>query len=144
MALRLTSAADYAVRAMLHIASLPEGKVALRNDIARAQKIPPSFVSKILQALVRAGLLRSARGSGGGYSLARSAAQINLLNVVEAIEGPLALTECVPDSSRCQHAPFCPAESIWADVQNKMADTLRRARLTNLVNRPTRRAQQPG
>jgi Rrf2 family protein len=112
--------------------------VALRHDIARSQKIPPSFVSKVLQSLVKAGLLTSSRGAGGGYSLARPATEIDLLQVVEALEGPLALVDCYPDSSRCEHAPFCPAESVWALVQRRMAETLREAKLEDLIAQPTR------
>ena len=100
MALRLTSADDYAVRAMIHLACLPEGASAMRNDIAEVQKIPGSYMAKILRKLVRAGLLRSSRGVNGGFSMARPAAEISLLEIVEAIEGPLGMAPCVPDPTR--------------------------------------------
>ena len=138
MAIRLTSAADYAIRAMLHIASLPEGGPVQRQDIARVQKIPASFVSKVLQSLVRAGLLRSYRGSGGGFALAREASEINLLQVVEAIEGPLALNACAPEPGSCVHSPFCPADQVWVSIQRQMADTLRDANLEQLISCSTR------
>ena len=85
MGLRLTRAADYAVRAMLHLGSLPEGGVALKDEIAHAQNIPPSFMAKILRQLVKTGLLRSARGVNGGFGLQRPAAEINLLDIIEGI-----------------------------------------------------------
>ncbi len=134
MALRLTQGADYAIRAMIHIASLPEETVALRRDIARVQQIPSEFIAKILQALVRAGLLRSTRGSGGGFSLARSTEAINLLEVVEAIDGPLSLIACAPDPDNCDHSAYCPADVVWQDVQSRIASVLREATLERLIS----------
>ena len=83
MALRITKADDYAIRAMIHLACLPDGRVALRQQIAEAQNIPASFMAKILRRLVRASLLNSARGVNGGFALARPAAEISLLDIVE-------------------------------------------------------------
>ena len=79
MAFRLTNAADYAIRSMIYIASLPEDQRVLGNEVAEAQKIPTSFMSKVLRSLVRAGMLRSSRGVHGGFSLARPAAEIHRL-----------------------------------------------------------------
>ncbi len=138
MALRLTHAADYAIRAMIHLACLPEGKVGLREDVARAHGIPPSFMAQILRQLVRAGLLQSTRGVHGGFALARPASEINLLEVVEAIEGPLALADCVPDGRGCAWSDACPANLVWQEVQASMADSLRRATLEALVEAPRR------
>ncbi len=138
MALRLTSATDYAIRSMLYIASLPEDRVVLRTEVAEAQKIPPSFTAKILRALVRAGLLRSSRGVHGGFALARPAAEVNLLEVIEAIEGPLGIAECVPDPLKCEHAVNCPASAVWTLVQERIADILRGITLEALVSAPRR------
>lgn len=138
MGLRLTSAADYAIRAMIHLACLPEGTVALRGDVAQAHGIPGSFMAKILRQLVRAGLLTSTRGVHGGFALARPASEINLLQVVEAIEGPLALADCMPDGKGCAWSDACPANLVWEEVQAGMADSLRRATLEALVSAPRR------
>jgi Rrf2 family transcriptional regulator, iron-sulfur cluster assembly transcription factor len=134
MGLRLTNAGDYAIRGMIHIASLPEGAVALRSEIARAQGIPSSFMAKILRSLVRARLLRSSRGVHGGFALARSASEITLLDVVEAIEGPLSLTDCTPESDGCVRSEECPAHVVWLSVQTKMADVLSGTSLEELVS----------
>ena len=144
MGLKLTSAADYAIRAMIHLACLPEGGVALRSEIADAQTIPTSFMAKILRSLVRARLLRSSRGVNGGFSLARSAAEINMLEIVEAIEGPLALTDCTPSPAGCTWAMDCPASSVWAKVQDSMRDTLRESSLEDLVSTPRRNGRVSG
>ena len=138
MGLKLTSAADYAIRAMIHLACLPEGGVALRSQVADAQNIPTSFMAKILRSLVRARLLRSSRGVNGGFALARPASEINMLEVVEAIEGPLALTDCTPTPAGCAWAIDCPASSVWVRVQENMRSTLRESTLEELVSTPRR------
>lgn len=136
MGLRLTRAADYAVRAMMHLGSLPEGGVALKDDIAHAQHIPPSFTAKILRQLVKAGLLRSARGVNGGFGLAREASKINLLEIVEGIEGPLHLNECTPDPEHCTLSHDCPVSVVWLEVQNQMTALLRETTLEALLAAP--------
>jgi Rrf2 family transcriptional regulator, iron-sulfur cluster assembly transcription factor len=138
MALRLTRAGDYAVRAMIHVGSLPDGGVALKDEIALAEGIPPSFMAKILRQLVRTGLLRSARGVHGGFGLARGAADINLLDVVEAIEGPIQLTDCSPDPERCILSHDCPASGVWLEVQQRMTGLLRETTLEALLSAPRR------
>ena len=136
MGLRLTRAADYAVRAMMHIGSLPEDGVALKDDIAEAQHIPPSFTAKILRQLVKAGLLHSARGVNGGFGLARGAAKINLLDIVEGIEGPILLNDCSPDPEHCTLSHDCPASAVWLEVQNQMTALLRATTLEALLAAP--------
>ncbi len=118
---------------MIHIATMADGAVALRSEIAQAQEIPPSFMAKILRSLVRARLLRSSRGVHGGFSLARPAAKITLLEVVEAIEGPLSLTNCTPDPAGCKRSHDCPASPVWLEVQQRMADVLRDATIEDLI-----------
>jgi len=123
---------------MIHLACLPDGGVALRSEIAEAQYIPTSFMAKILRSLVRARLLRSSRGVNGGFSLARPAAEVNMLEIVEAIEGPLALTDCVPNPSGCGWAADCPASSVWLKVQDAVKETLKATTLEDLVSTPRR------
>jgi Rrf2 family protein len=123
---------------MIHLACLPDGGVALRSEIAEAQYIPTSFMAKILRSLVRARLLRSSRGVNGGFALARPAAEINMLEIVEAIEGPLALTDCVPNPSGCGWSVDCPASTVWAKVQNNVKGTLKSTSLEDLVSTPRR------
>lgn len=138
MGLRLTRAADYAVRAMMHVGSLPEGRIALKDDIAQAQHIPPSFMAKILRKLVNTGLLRSSRGVNGGFGLSRAAAEISLLDIVEGIEGPIALTDCVPDPEHCALSHDCPASTVWLEVQRQMTALLRETSLEALLSAPRR------
>ena len=114
MALKLVRADDYAVRAMIHLACLPEGSTALRNEIAEAQKSPGSFMAKILRRLVRARLLHSSRGVKGGFCLAKPASEISMLDILEAIEGPLSMARCVPDARGFEWSSECPAAAVCA------------------------------
>ncbi len=136
MGLRITNGCDYAIRAMLYLASLPEGGGALSDDIAKSQDIPTSFAAKILRRLARAELLRSSRGVRGGFSLAREASNITLLDIVEAIEGPLALTACTPNPDACHLSDNCPANGVWTQVQEAMAEILKSATLEAMVSAP--------
>lgn len=138
MALRLTNAGDYAIRSMIFIASLPEEAVVLRSEICETQKIPSSFMAKILRSLVRAQLLRSTRGVNGGFSLAKDPSEISLLDILEAIEGPLALTDCTPNAEECEHSGNCPANAVWSRVQASIRDILASACLEDLVSTPRR------
>jgi Rrf2 family transcriptional regulator, iron-sulfur cluster assembly transcription factor len=138
MGMKLTSAADYAVRAMIHLACLPESDFVLRTDIAEAQRIPTSFMAKILRNLVRAGLLRSSRGVNGGFALSRPPAEIHMLDIVEAIEGPLALTDCTPNGKGCSWHDDCPAAVVWCQLQESMREGLRAVSLEDLVSMPRR------
>lgn len=136
MALRLTRAGDYGIRAMIHVGSLPDGGAARTEDVAQGAAIPPSFAAKVLRKLVQAGLLRSARGVSGGFALSRPAAEIDLLAIVEAIEGPIELTECAPDPERCTLSHDCPVSGVWLEVQRRMTGLLRETTLESLLSAP--------
>jgi len=141
MALKLTNTTDYAIRGMIYIASFPPERPVLNSEVAEAQLIPASFMAKILRSLVRAGLLASSRGVHGGFSLARPASGISLLDVVEAVEGPICLASCVPDPSCCPHAGTCPAHSVWGTVQEQMSEILGNVTLEDLVSAPRRQGR---
>ena len=95
--MQITRQADYAVRAVHYLATLESGSRAATSQIAEKKHIPPSFLAKIISQLSVAGLLHTSRGARGGVSLARDPEEISLLDVVEAIDGPIMLNECVRD-----------------------------------------------
>lgn len=84
---------------MQFLASQEPGRVCMISEISRAQEVPESFLAKIFQALARAGVVTSHRGAGGGFSLARAADEISLLEVIEATEGPISIYGCISDDS---------------------------------------------
>lgn len=142
MTLRLTRAADYAVLAMMHLGSLPDGGIALRIEIARAQDIPPSYLAKILRQLVKAGLLRSARGVNGGFGLQRTSAEINLLDIVEGVEGRIPLSDAARAPGHGSSAPERPTSGVWLEVQRQVTVLLRSTTLEAMLSarRVNRRA----
>ncbi len=123
--LPLSKGCQYAIRTAAFLSLEPAGTVLPRREVSQRTKIPYAFVSKILQTLTRAGLLRSHRGSQRGYSLARAARQISLLDVVSAYDGPLGHEGCILDDYR-----LCPGERVCAvhhrrmSVQKKLTEGL--------------------
>ena len=133
MGMNLTSATDYAMRAMIHIACLPENSVVLRSQIAEAQGIPSSFMAKILRRLVQARLLASSRGVNGGFSLARPSSEITMLDVVEAVIGEIFLNDCVIRPESCQRAPACSAHQVWEKARDQLRNTLRQTNFKQML-----------
>ncbi len=131
--MQLTRAADYAVRVMIHMAGLPPGTRVQRATLAEATAVPESFVSKVLQALVRARFITSRRGVDGGFELICSPEQTSLLDVVEAIEGPIELNFCLMPGEPCERHTWCPAHSVWAEAQAAMTAVLKKATLAQLA-----------
>ena len=123
--MQITRQADYAIRAVLYIAKLGEGQRAATSQIAKVQHIPPSFLAKIISQLSIAGLIHTSRGARGGVSLARLPEEISILEVVEAIDGPIALNECTSVSGTCQFGDECPMRPIWCNTQDELIAKLR-------------------
>lgn len=123
--MQITRQADYAVRAVLYLAQLGSGQRAATSRIAQEQKIPPSFLAKIVSQLSVAGLLQTSRGAHGGVELAKAPKEISLLEVVEAIDGPILLNECVASNGVCTFGDSCPMRPIWCDAQSALVNRLR-------------------
>lgn len=122
--MQITRQADYAVRAVLYLSGLDNGRRAPTSEIARKQHIPPSFLAKIVSQLSVAGVVQTSRGARGGVSLARGSDEISLLEVVEAIDGPILLNECVFDANACIFGDDCPVQSVWCDAHETLVKTL--------------------
>ena len=120
----ITRATEYAIRAVLYLAKQPPGEIVLKKDICRTQDITPAFLTKILQPLIKAGIVGSQRGVGGGFYLAREPAEITLLDVVEAEEGPVYLNQCLIEENACERDLFCPAHGAWRHIRGEMTRIL--------------------
>jgi len=123
--MQITRQADYALRAMLFLAKLDSTQRAATSQIAEEQHIPPSFLAKIISQLSIAGLIHTSRGARGGVSLARKPEEITILEVVEAIDGPIALNACSQDPYSCPFGEKCPIRPIWCDAQAELIARLR-------------------
>jgi len=122
---RLSKRADYGLIALKHLALYDERSTSAK-EIARTYNIPAELMSKVLQKLVRRGLLDSHAGPNGGYSLARDADRITVIDVIEALEGPLQLTPCesADDCEQLQHCSIRdPLRAIKEKVVNVLVDT---------------------
>jgi Rrf2 family protein len=131
--MQITRQADYAVRAVLYLARLGQEKRAATSQVAQEQHIPPSFLAKIISQLSIAGLLHTSRGARGGVTLARDPKDISLLEVVEAIDGPIMLNECVGDTGTCSFAQDCPLRPVWCDVQTELVARLKSTNFAQLL-----------
>ncbi|HUN88319.1 MAG TPA: Rrf2 family transcriptional regulator [Terriglobales bacterium] len=140
--MQLTRAADYAVRVMVHMAGMPAGRTVRLRTLALAVSVPESFLAKVLQTLVRAGLVISRRGPDGGFELVPSSMQASILDVVEAIDGPVQLNACLGEEGCCEHKDWCPVQSVWAEAQIAMLSVLSRDTVGELALRAARNKEK--
>jgi Rrf2 family protein len=122
---------DYGLRAVIYLAAQERDKCCSSAQIAKQQGVPKKFLEKIIQDLIRAGLVKSKRGSTGGYTLARSAEAISFCDVIEAIEGPIAVNVCLDHELGCDQMPRCTMIGVWREVQRNITEVL--SRTTSLV-----------
>ena len=132
--MQITRQADYAVRAVLYLAHLGKDHKAATSEIAKEQEIPLSFLAKIVAQLSLAGILQTKRGAQGGVVLARDPGTITLLEVVEAIDGPIMLNECVNGDYDCP-MEMCPVRSVWNQAQADLVKRLRNATFDHFTQR---------
>jgi len=121
---------------MTYLAGRPEGRVCSLHDICQAQEIPESFLAKILQSLAHAGLANSQRGAHGGFALARPAAEISMRDIVEAVDGPIALNPCVLWPNECSRNEKCQMHEAWMHAQQQLMDVLDTVKLSTLAPQP--------
>jgi FeS assembly SUF system regulator len=130
--IRLSRLTDYGIVLMAHLAGAGEGPHAAR-DLAAETQLPLPAVSKLLKSLAREGLLTSSRGAKGGYRLARPAEQITVPEMIAALEGPIALTDCNLHDGACSQEPLCHVRTPWQRINRAMHDALSRIRLADLA-----------
>ena len=135
--MQITRQADYALRAMLYLAKMEPNQRAATSQIAEEQRIPPSFLAKIISQLSIAGLIHTSRGARGGVSLARQPEAVSILEVVEAIDGPIALNECTGDKSACPFGDSCPLRPLWCETQSELTQRLRNTTFAQFVTEET-------
>lgn len=133
--MRLTRGGEYGIRGMLFLAMQLPDRIILLSEISRSQNIPESYLAKIFQILTKAGLVRSHRGFKGGYSLARPAGQITVKDIIEGIEGPIALNRCSAEESTCREDIDCRIQDVWKDAQNAMIGVLEGTTLGDLAEK---------
>lgn len=130
----ISSTSEYALRALIHMAGLPAGQTVLGADLARITDVPQNYLSKILHALNRAGIVRATRGSGGGYGLDRDPKGIRLVEVVEVFEGPRARLGCLLGKDlSCSDEQPCSAHARWREIRNSYMTFMEEATLEEIA-----------
>jgi Rrf2 family protein len=131
--MQITRQADYAVRAVLYLSRMGNNQRAATSTVAKEQSIPPSFLAKIISQLSIAGLLHTSRGARGGVTLAREPKEITLLEVIEAIDGPIQLNECVGENATCTFDHDCPLRPVWCEAQEQLVNRLKGTNFEQLL-----------
>lgn len=131
--MELTRKGEYAIRGIVYLATRPDDQVCLLSDIAAAVDVPPTFLAKIFQQFSKIGLVRSYRGTGGGFILGRPPEKITLLEVVEAVEGPIIPNRCVTGDSECNRTSTCNVHPVWVSVQDQVRGILSKVTLKDLA-----------
>jgi len=131
--MRLTRAAEYAIRCMVYLAGQGPGVLTGRKEIALQADIPPHFLAKIAQDLARAGLIEIRQGALGGFVLLKDPAEVNLLEVVETMIGEIYLNDCVARPASCDITNACAVHKVWMRARRQLRDTLRQVTFEELI-----------
>ena len=131
--MQFSASIEYAIHGMVYLAvTKPAGAVLVR-DVARAIRVPESYLRKVFQLLARAGLVASHRGAKGGFSLARNPGELTLRHVVEAIDGTLPSYSCQKTTRGCSIVPRCPVSEAFETARQKMAEVLEATSIKDLA-----------
>ncbi len=115
---------DYAIRCILYLAA-QQDRVTMIDEIAKEMSVPRDFLAKIVQRLAKQGIIKSFRGIKGGFRLNREAGEINLLEVIEAVEGPVTMNDCAVDRRSCDRWNACPMHPVWVGVRDEVRSILK-------------------
>jgi len=130
----VTRETDYAVRCVLYLAR-EKDHIANVSEIAHAMHIPKTFLAKILQRLIRKGIIGSLRGMHGGFKLAKKNTDISLLDIMEAIQGPASINVCAVDSKKCQLSSLCTVHPVWVDIRKHVENRLSKETIDKLLEK---------
>jgi Rrf2 family protein len=134
--LQVSRKIDYALRAVIHLASEDDGERACSvSEIAARERIPRQFLVKIIQELIHKGLVRSRRGPRGGYVLARPAKDVTFRQVIEAVEGPISLNACTGEHADCFLLGLCGMERIWREGQRRVMELFETTTIADVRHR---------
>ncbi|MBX3743856.1 MAG: Rrf2 family transcriptional regulator [Verrucomicrobiae bacterium] len=133
--MHISRAGEYGVLGLLRLAQQPVGQPVMIDAVSRDESIPKSFLAKIFQDLAKAGILRSQRGAGGGFALARPAGQITVLEVIEAIDGKIALQRCLGEVPDCERREGCVLCGLFEQAQDRLKEVFGQTTLADLARR---------
>jgi Rrf2 family protein len=128
----VTRETDYAVRCVLYLAR-DKDRVSSVTEVSKEMQIPKSFLAKIFQRLVRAGIVRSIRGVNGGFQLARKPSAVSLLDIMTAIQGAEGVNVCAVNSKACRLSSTCAVHPVWVELRKDMLRRLREQTIDRLA-----------
>jgi Rrf2 family transcriptional regulator, iron-sulfur cluster assembly transcription factor len=128
-----SSATEYAIRGVSELAARASDKTIMLDDLVKGTDLPRDFLAKIFQKLVRAGVLRSAKGRGGGFALARPAHETTLLQIIEAVEGVQLMDRCVVGLEKCTDAMPCSQHDLYKPIRQRLKDYLNTTTLADMA-----------
>lgn len=137
--MEISRRADYGIRVIMYLSSLPDNGRASTQQIADGQNVPAPFLAKIISQLSLAGLLVTHRGAGGGVALALPPSEISLLRVIEALEGPIRLNRCLVEPEACPRGERCPVHGVWLTAQDQLTSLLQATTFDSLAETPSGR-----
>ena len=127
---------DYGLRAAIYLSTQDPERNCSLAEIAEHQDVPRKFLEKIIQDLIHGGLVKSKRGPDGGYTLARAPDAISFQDIIESLEGPIAVNLCMDQQLSCNHLPRCAMVGVWHEIQRRVMDVFAHTTLADLQRSP--------
>jgi len=131
--MKISTKGRYGVRILLDLARHENGNPRLIRDIAESQQISEKYISRLIIDLRRAGMVRSIRGAKGGFRLAKSPREVTLLDIVEVMEGPLSIVDCVRAPEKCPRCHRCVTREIWDNLNADIRTSMRKVTLQDII-----------
>ena len=131
--MKISTKGRYGLRILMDLAIHQSEKPRLIRDIAKSQQISEKYISRLVIALRRAGMVRSVRGVNGGFHLAMKPETITLLDVIEVMEGPLSIVDCVSTPRGCAHSPTCAPREVWCKLNEDIRSLMRGTTLADIL-----------
>ena len=136
--MKISTKGRYGLRILLDLALHESVSPRMIRDIAESQNISEKYISRLIIELRKAGMVKSIRGAKGGYKLARTPKYLTLLDVVEVMEGPVAIVDCVESPRCCTRQDLCAARDIWTRLNTEIRDSLAKVTLQDIVDQSRR------
>ena len=142
--MKISTKGRYGLRILIDLAMHDPGKPRMLRDIAESQQISEKYISRLVIGLRRARLIRSVRGVNGGFHLAKRPEEITLLEILETMEGPISVVDCVRAPEKCRRQHLCPSRDIWRELNDGIRELTSKITLDDILNAYRKRSAEHG
>ena len=142
--MKISTKGRYGLRILIDLATHDPARPRLLRDIAQSQQISEKYISRLVLDLRRAKLIRSVRGMKGGFHLMKAPEEITLLEILETMEGPISVVDCVHSPTKCRRHELCPTRDIWVQLNNGIRELTRQITLDDILNTYRQRDAENG